>query len=321
MITGLTSSNEYLGSQPAIIPGEVKQSTSDGRQFGELLSQVEKFGDVVGNFSKFEMAMAGTGSLVTKGAKDWIAYFLESAAEFIENSLIGDKVPSFLQPILKTIADIHGIRNEQGDKLKNEELILHKEKIIGGLNHLTSIGSIINTTLHVIKNFFTGDLGRTSKPLTLLAIPSKIILPSINALLMWASGVGKKLIANKAQTIKSDLSLKEKTDINGAMTSGNQDWLCGLNSALLMVRQVIESFSPKLGAILEPLFAYYISISCYREARKNFADQHEDDNQVKYSLSWADKVFGQPLYKIAQKASEIFGVQLPDYFMLETKSS
>lgn len=279
-----------------------------------LHKNLQNFGGVVLKFSLFELSMSFLGSLSTKFDADWVAYFAESFGECLENCLIQDDdkpnpLLDFLKPILRGIAVINNIKSTNGEALRDDNVLEYKEQIIGGINRITSIGSMCNLVVQIYRNFFGSKKNDNQTKLNLFSFVSQFVLPSANALLMWASAIGKKYIANKVQDLDPNFKID---DIRAAMTSGNQDILCGLNSALLMLRQIIEKLSPKLGQFLEPIFAAYISISTLLEGNKA-SNEDKDSQEKKYQLSTFDQSFvGQFCYKCAKFGAKIFGIEMPE---------
>lgn len=248
----------------------------------ELGTVLQGFAGVVTKFSLFEILMSGVGMLTTKFDSDWSAYFAESIIEYAENSLLAGKQ------------------------------IQSKEKVIGALNIVTASGSILNTIYQTIKNFTTKKLDEKKSSNPIVALVTQAVLPLVNASLMWASGTGKRYTANAIQELIP--KHYDRQEVNGAMTSGNQDYICGTSSALLMVRQAIEKINPTLGHILEPVFAMYISIQSLREGFKAVKGEEEhEDASAKYQLAnWEHGFIGNTLYRLAKTSAGYLGVKLPD---------
>ena len=275
---------------------------------------------MVTKFSIFEVLMSGLGMITTKFDSDWVAYFAEAIAEFLENALVADedsktgkhqKISTVLRAPMQLVANIFGIKNKEGKALHNGEVIEAKEKIIGGLNVLTSSGSILNTIYQVIKNFILKKPNEQEPSSSVIDFLTKGLLPALNAALMWMSGAGKRYLANAAQ--EQAPQHYNRQDVNGAMTSGNQDYLCGTSSALLMVRQGIEKINPTLGRVLEPVFALYISIRSLLEGAKALRGEEEhEDTTTKYQLAGLERgAIGKTLYNWAKAVASCFNVVLP----------
>ncbi len=287
----------------------------------ELQANLKDFAGVVTKFSVFEVLMSGLGMITTKFDSDWAAYFAEAIAECLENALVADqdsttgkhkKLSTVLRAPMQLVANIFGIKNKEGKALHNGEVIEAKERIIGGLNVLTSVGSMINTAYQVIKNFILKKPNE-EEPSTNIVIGflTKGFMPTLNAMLMWMSGAGKRYIANAAQ--EQAPQHYNRQDVNGAMTSGNQDYLCGTSSALLMVRQTVEKIHPTLGRILEPVFALYISVRSLIEGLKALRGEEEhEDLSAKYQLGNLERgPIGKTLYNLAKSTASFFNVKLP----------
>lgn len=297
----------------------------------ELEKTLGEFGGVVKNFSLYEVAMSGLGVIATKADADWVAYFGEAMSEYIENCFVeGKGVPVFLQPPLRMLAKVFGIKTQKGNDLKTaEDLMESKERVIGAINVGMSYVAFADTALQTVKNI----IHRGHPPRkhgfakTSFKYLCDFVLPLINALLMWSSSLGKKHIANAIQQLapsdhNGDVSGFWKTiskeGVNGAMTSANQDWICGINSSMLAVRKFIEKFvNHNLGKILEPIFAIYMSLASYREGQKALKGVEEDDSNTKYELAKRDKsALGHELYNFAKEISRIFNVRLPELKIL-----
>lgn len=265
--------------------------------------------------------MSLLGTFTTGFDSDWMAYSAEAFAEYLENYLVAaddngkhKKLDPIIRAPLQLVANIMGIRNKEGGALYNGQVIEAKEQIIGGLNMLTSCAAILNTAYQVTKNFIWRKAAQEAPSNPIIGFFTKGLLPTINASLMWSSAVGKRYIANSIQKLAPHDH--DKDEVNGAMTSGNQDYLCGTNSLLLMVRQGIEKISPTIGQILEPVFALYISLRSFVEgfkAYKGLSEEHETNGNGKYQLSnFEQGSSGQALYKWAQALSAPFGIKLPE---------
>lgn len=313
--------------QQAVLLKEQELKQDKKAAVDHLHQKIEEFGDVATKFSTFEAGMAGLGTVATGFQADWVAYFAESICEFIENSMFTEKgVPKVFRPLLKMIANLNSIKTEDGKSIEVDNIEDHKEQIIGALNRFTSALSLLNTKVQIVRNiFFKKDKEETKNDSAIAQAfntMSKGVLPVINGFLMWVSGAGKKHIANTIQEIAPNDHDKE--EVNGAMTSANQDKLCGLNSVLLMVRQGIEKFVPEigginLGKILEPVFALYISINSFIEGHKAVQGVDDEDPNAKYSLDGFDtSSFGHMLYNQAKSISQFFGVELPSLDKLES---
>lgn len=294
---------------------------SNLEQAHQLQNSLKDFGKVVSKFSAFEVLMSLLGTFTTGFDSDWMAYSAEAFAEYLENYLVAaddsgshKKLDPIIRAPLQLVANILGIKNKEGGTLHNGEVIEAKEQIIGGLNMLTSSAAIFNTAYQVVKNFMWRKDSQEAASNPIIGILTKGLLPTINASLMWSSGAGKRYIANAIQKLAP--YDHDKDEVNGAMTSGNQDYLCGINSLLLMVRQGIEKINPTIGQILEPVFALYISLRSLLEgfrAYKGLSEEHENNGNGKYHLSDLEQSsIGQTLYNWACILASKFTVKLPE---------
>jgi len=147
---------------------------------------------------------------------------------------------------------------------------------------------------------------------TVFNVITRGFMPVLNALFMWTSAAGKKHLADTIQKIAPHHH--DIDQVNGDMTSGNQDILCGTNSALLMLRQVLSVFHPTLAKVAEPMFAPYISLRSYLEgsqALKGISHEEVHNGNGKYGLNFFDRTFGSHLYNLAREISGFMNVKLP----------
>jgi hypothetical protein len=269
---------------------------------------MEGFGHLMDKASTFEMGMAGLGALTSGFQADWIAYFLESFGEKAENLFIaGRELPDYVRKPMNFLAKLYGIKNEDGSELsKSEDFMNSQEKLIGAINTTLSSASLLNIAFRTVPQLIRGKQ-EEEKSGFMHHLATKV-LPVINAVLMWASGAGKRHITHAINEIHQN-GYKAQTD--GAWTSGLQDYFCGSNSLTLMLRQGIAVLSPKLAQIAEPVFGAWISGSSFIEGLRALRN-HEEEADYKLltvDTSW----FGKTFYNVAKVISKPFGLDLPGY--------
>lgn len=276
----------------------------------ELLGKLERFGGLVEKASLFEMAMAGLGTIVSGFQADWIAYFLESFGELTENAFIAGKtIPTIIAAPMKLLGKALGIKNQSGTELKtNEDLMQAQEQLIGAINTTFSSASMLNIVFRTLPAVLRGKKPASDSQRGLLGLLSTKILPVINAGLMWGSAAGKRQLASAIQRIHYN---GNRHQIDGAWASGIQDYYCGFNSFALMLRQVLNLFSPRIAHIAEPILAAWISGGSLKEGLHALKG-NGDEEIPKYEFGFLDKsLFGNFAYGLAQKFAALFDLKLP----------
>lgn len=278
-----------------------------------LVEKLEKFGEVGEKASMFEMAMAVMGAASSGFQADWIAYFLESFGELAENVFVsGRELPGYIKTPMKALATIFRIKKEDGSALKSsDDFVEAQESLIGAINTTLSSASLANIAFRTIPKVLRGEEAPENNESSFHQVTTKI-LPVINAVLMWASGAGKRHITHAINEIHQN-GYKAKTD--GAWTSGMQDYYCGSNSLALMLRQGISLINPKLAQLAEPLFGAWISGSSFKEGLRALRN---DEPDADYKLHAIDtSIFGKTFYGVARMLTKPFGVDLPAYSKLK----
>jgi hypothetical protein len=293
-----------LHTAPEKTPAEVK------------MRKLKEFGELVEKASLFEFGMAVLGSIFTGFQADWVSYMHEAFGEFSENHLVAaqeghKEINPLVATLLKGVSFIFGIKNQEGKNLETTtDFVKAQDKLIGGLNMLTSSLSGLVIAFKALPAAITGKqaLDFSSKIPALNFISTKLF-PTLNASLMWMSGAVKRRLAFDIQ--KESYNEHNKQEIDGAFTSGNQDYICGSNSFSLMLRQAVGAVSPKLANILEPILASWIAVSAFKEGYGAFKEH--GDSTPKYELNQVDKsVFGKTLYNLTRTLSKPVGVELPE---------
>jgi hypothetical protein len=288
----------------------------------EKMRKLKDFNGVAENFSKFEAAMAGLGTIFTGGNSDWLAYFHESVGEYASNHLAsaeeGEKeLNPLVKGIFKLVSFLFGIKNKEGKNLEStNDFVKVQDKLIGALNMFTSVISFAVIGLKSVPAAIRGDESEGIK-IPGLHFASTKLMPLVNATLMWMSGAAKRRLAFDIQ--KEAYNDENKAEIDGSFTSGSEDYICGANSAGLMVRQAIAAVNPRLATILEPVFATWIAGSAMKAGYEAYKEVEEDE--PKFELSNLDKsVFGKTFYNIAKAVSAPMGVDLPDLTTLQANA-
>lgn len=279
----------------------------------KLVETLEDFGEVGEKASMFEMAMAAMGAVSSGFQADWIAYFLESFGELAENVFVsGRELPGYIKTPMKVLASIFGIKKEDGSSLKSsDDFVEAQESLIGAINTSLSSASLANIAFRTIPKVLRGEESPENNESAFHQISTKV-LPVINAVLMWASGAGKRHVTHAINEIHQN-GYKAKTD--GAWTSGMQDYYCGSNSLALMLRQGISLINPKLAQIAEPIFGAWISGSSFMEGLRALRNEEE---VADYKLHAIDtSIFGKTFYGVARALTKPFGVDLPAYNKLK----
>ena len=257
--------------------------------------------------------MAAMGAVSSGFQADWIAYFLESFGELAENVFVsGRELPGYIKTPMKALATVFGIKKENGSALKSsDDFVAAQESLIGAINTTLSSASLANIAFRTIPKVLRGEEASENNDGLFHQITTKA-LPVINAVLMWASGAGKRHITHAINEIHQN-GYKAKTD--GAWTSGLQDYYCGSNSLALMLRQGISFVSPRLAQLAEPIFGAWISGSSFVEGLRALRNEEE---VADYKLHAIDtSFFGKTFYGVARLLTKPFGVDLPSYSKLK----
>lgn len=284
-----------------------KENTVNKKVSEGLVKNLEAFGKLAEKASNFEMIMAGLGALSSGFQADWIAYFLESFGEKTENAFVsGRELPAYLKMPMKILAQLFRIKNKDGTALNSsKDFIDAQESLIGAINTTLSTASLANIAFRTIPKVLRNQNDPVEKKGILYQISTKF-LPVINAVLMWATGAGKRHITHTINEIHQN-GYKSQTD--GAWTSGMQDYYCGSNSLALMLRQAISIVNPRIAQICEPVFGAWISGSSFLEGIRALKNEEE---VADYKLTWIDNsFFGKASYGAAKILSGIFGLELP----------
>jgi hypothetical protein len=280
------------------------------------MRKLKEFSELAEKASLFEFGMAVAGSLFTGFQADWVSYMHEAFGEFSENHLMAaqeghKEVNPFVAGLLKVVSFAFGIKTKEGKSLETTtDFVKRQDKLIGALNMLTASVSGLFIAFKALPAAITGKqaLDFSGKIPALHFISTKVF-PTINAGLMWMTGATKRRLAFDIQ--KTSYNETNKEEIDGAFTSGNQDYICGTNSLSLMLRQAVGAVSPRLANILEPVLASWIAISAFKEGHSAYKEHAEED--PKYQLHNLDKsAFGTGFYNLARKMSKPMGVELPE---------
>lgn len=280
------------------------------------MKKLRDFSDLAEKASLFEFGMAVAGSLFTGFQADWVSYMHEAFGEYSENHLMsaheGEKeINPAVAALLKTVSFLFGIKNKEGKSLQTTtDFVKTQDKLIGALNMLTSSLSGLVIAFKALPAAITGKQALDfSGKIPALHFLSTKVFPTVNAGLMWMTGATKRRLAFDIQ--KESYNADNKEEVDGAFTSGNQDYICGSNSLSLMLRQAIGTVSPRLANILEPVLASWIAVSAFKEGYGSYKE-HEDE-APKYQLHNLDKsAFGKGFYNLAKTVSKPMGVELPD---------
>jgi hypothetical protein len=314
----LASSAEKKGTVLTPVTKDISalHSTPEKASAKTKMRKLKEFGELAEKASLFEFAMAAAGSLFTGFQADWVSYMHEAFGEFSENHLVAaqeghKEINPAVAELLKVVAFLFGIKTKEGENLKTtNDFVKTQDKLIGGLNMLTSSLSGLVIAFKALPAAITGKqaLDFSSKIPALHFISTKLF-PTLNAGLMWMTGAAKRRLAFDIQ--KTSYNEHNKEEIDGAFTSGNQDYICGSNSFSLMLRQAIGAVSPRLANILEPVLASWIAVSAFKEGYGAYKE-HED-TAPKYELNKVDKsAFGKGFYNLARVISKPMGVELPE---------
>ena len=278
------------------------------------MRKLKDFNSVAEMFSKFEFLMALTGTVLTGGDSDWLAYTHESFGEYGANNLASadegrKELNPFVRGLFQVISFLFGIKTKDGKNLNTtKDFVKVQDKLIGALNMVTSM---ISGGVIAFKSLPEAIRGKEFKGLEIpgLHFVSTKILPLVNASLMWMSGAAKRRLAFDLQ--KDSYNKDNQAEIDGSFTSGSEDYICGANSAGLMLRQAIGVFSPKLATMLEPAFATWIAGSSFKAGYAAFKEVEEET--PKFELSSLDKSgFGKGFYNLARTIAKPMGVELPE---------
>ena len=282
----------------------------------QKMRKLKQFGELAEKASMFEFGMAALGSVFTGFQADWISYMHEAFGEFSENHLVAaeeghKEVNPAVKALLKLVAFLGGIKTKDGRHLETtNDFVKNQDKLIGGLNMLTSSISGLVIAFKALPAAITGKQALDfSGKIPAFHFVSTKIFPALNAGLMWMTGAVKRRLACDIQ--RESYNEDNKEEINGAFTSGNEDYICGSNSLSLMLRQAIGTVSPRLANILEPVLASWIAYSAFSEGYSNFKEHPEEE--PKFELNKIDKsAFGKTFYNLARAASKPLGVELPE---------
>jgi len=285
------------------------------------MNTLKKFSEVAEKASIFEFFMSVAGSLCTGFQSDWVSYMHESFGEFAENHLLSaqeDKKeikPIFAQ-IFKFVAKLFAIKNPNGMSLSStKDFIKAQDKIIGALNMLTASVSGLVIAFKFLPKFFKKQINQPAKNISILGKFLTKVMPVFNAASMWMSASVKRRLAYDIQ--KDFYNKDNKEEIEAAFTSGNQDYICGANSFALMLRQSINSFSPTLANLLEPILASWIALSAFKEGYSAYKEI--DAETPKYDLHSLDKSnFTKVFYNLTKQILHKFKIDLPDFQLLKT---
>lgn len=290
---------------------KVQSDSSD-----EKLSKLRDFSELAEKASLFEFAMSAVGAVFTGFQADWLSYMHESFGEFAENHLMsaneGEKeINPLVATLLKAVSFVFGVKNKDGKNLESTtDFVKSQDKLIGALNMFTSSISALVIVFKAIPAALTGKqaLDFTGKIPALSFISTKIF-PTLNAGLMWMSGSVKRRLAIDMQ--KESYGEHNKAEIDGAFTSGAEDYICGSNSLALMIRQAVGAVNPRVANILEPILATWIAGSAFKAGYEGFKEVEEDE--PKYELNNIDKsTFGKGFYNLAKILAKPMGVELPE---------
>ena len=314
-----TSSENTSNESSRSIPENLAKAPEDTHNTvlaNERMRKLKDFGELAEKASIFEFGMALLGSIVTGFQSDWISYMHEAFGEFSENHLVAadeghKEVNPIVKKLLQFVSFLFGIKNKEGQNLETtNDFVKNQDRLIGGLNMLTSTISGLVIAFKGIPAAITGkqslDFGAKSPFVSFITTK---LFPTINASLMWMTGAVKRRLAFDIQ--KHSYNGDNKEEINGAFTSGNQDYICGSNSAALMIRQAVGAVNPKLGNLLEPILATWIAGSAFKEGYSNFAEHPEEE--PKFQLNKVDKSsMGIGFYNLARNIAKPLGVELPE---------
>lgn len=280
------------------------------------MQKLKDFAELAEKASLFELGMAALGSAATGFQADWLSYMFESFGEYSENHVIsaqeGKKsVNPAVAALFKTVAFLFGIKNKEGQSLQTTtDFVKSQDKLIGALNMFTSSISGLFIAFKSLPAAITGKqaLDFSSKIPAFHFVSTKI-LPIVNAALMWMTGTTKRILAFDVQ--KHAYTKDNKEEIDAAFNSGAQDYICGANSASLMLRQALAAVSPQLANMLEPVLATWIAGSAFKEGYHGFKER--EDESPKYQLTALDKSsFGKGFYELTRRVAKPFGLELPE---------
>lgn len=284
------------------------------------MNTLKQFSEVAEKASIFEFFMSVAGSLCTGFQSDWVSYMHESFGEFAENHLLSaqeDKkeINPLLAQIFKLVAKFFAIKNPDGKSLSStKDFIKVQDKLIGAMNMLTASVSGMVIVFKSLPKFFKQQINQPAKNMPILGNLLTKIMPVFNAALMWMSASVKRRLAYDLQ--KDFYNKDNKEEIEAAFTSGNQDYICGANSFALMLRQSINSFSPSLANLLEPILASWIALSAFKEGYSAYKER--DAETPKYDLHSLDKSnFTKVFYNFTKQILHNFKIDLPEFQLLK----
>jgi hypothetical protein len=314
------SENKSLANDISVVLASPENILDTGEKVKTLAEQkmrkLKDFGELAEKASLFEFAMAVAGALFTGFQADWVSYMHEAFGEFSENHLVAaeeghKEINPAVATLLKGVSFLFGIKNKEGKSLKTtNDFVKAQDKLIGALNMATSSLSGLVIAFKALPAAITGKqaLDFSGKIPALHFISTKVF-PTLNAGLMWMTGATKRRLAFDIQ--KEAYNADNKEEIDGAFTSGNQDYICGTNSLSLMLRQAVGAVSPRLANILEPVLASWIAVTAFKEGYGAYKEHEED--APKFELNSVDKsAFGKGFYNLAKTLAKPMGVELPE---------
>jgi hypothetical protein len=308
---------------------------NDGEKLSVKLYEVIKgLTDKMGNFSLFEMSMAGIGSVLTKGSPYWLSYFCASFVEWVENKATSNKdyaMPKWVTKLFNTLCKWWRVKDKHNQELTWDKALTQgiREKVIGTFNASLSLFTLtysLSKPLLALAGIGQKQKKQSSSPLmrTINTI-AKGVLPVVNAGLIWSSAAGKALLGHALADLPKPPMMKvnradgkhklEPLDISGHLQSSKEDDICGRESTGLMIGHLIDMFNPALGRIYDTCLGIIISLQSFLNGRKGMRGEEEGGNlslRERYPLGILQKgAIGQFFYSSVRNICKLMGLELP----------